>query len=133
MPQLQLYYFYLDDCESHAKNHQRGGLTLIVSVLGISFKNNKEQQELIRLINTNDIPIILCTGNAGTGKTFCALASALQLKIDKKYKHIVFARNPIQMGQDMGSLPGGIDEKYDPFMGPLYDNLEAIVDLSGDK
>lgn len=101
-----------------------------MSLLGVSIKNNKEQQELFRLMQCNDKPIVLCTGNAGTGKTFAALLSALQLKEDKKYKNIVYGRNPFPMGHDMGALPGGLDEKYDPYMGPLYDNLEAITHLS---
>ena len=101
-----------------------------MSLLGVSIKNNKEQQELFRLMQCNDQPIVLCTGNAGTGKTFTALLSALQLQEDKKYKNIVYGRNPYPMGHDMGALPGGLDEKYDPYMGPLYDNLEAITRLS---
>ena len=101
-----------------------------MSLLGVSIKNNKEQQELFRLMQCNDKPIVLCTGNAGTGKTFAALLSALQLKEDKKYKNIVYGRNPFPMGHDMGALPGGLDEKYDPYMGPLYDHLEAITHLS---
>lgn len=101
-----------------------------MAILGISLKNNKEQQELVRLMNENNRPIILCVGNAGTGKTFTALAAALQLKQEKKYKTIVYGRNPMPLGYDMGSLPGGLDEKYGPYMGPLYDNLEAMVDVS---
>ena len=101
-----------------------------MAILGVSLKNNKEQQELVRLINENDRPIILCTGNAGTGKTFAAILAALQLKQDKKYRSIVYGRNPMPLGYDMGALPGGLDEKYGPYMGPLYDNVEAIVDCS---
>lgn len=100
---------------------------------GISFKNNKEQQELARLISENNLPIILCTGNAGTGKTFAALAAALQLKNEKKYRTIVYGRNPMPLGYDMGALPGGLDEKYGPYMGPLYDNLEAIAQVSDER
>ena len=57
-----------------------------MAFVGISLKNNREQQELARLMNENHRPIIICTGNAGTGKTFTALAAALQLKQEKKYK-----------------------------------------------
>lgn len=103
-----------------------------MAFVGISLKNNKEQQELARLIGENRRPIILCTGNAGTGKTFAALAAALQLKQEKKYKTIVYGRNPMPIGEDMGFLPGGLDEKYGPYMGPLYDNLEAIASLSNE-
>ena len=84
-------------------------------------------------MNENHRPIIICTGNAGTGKTFAALAAALQLKQERKYNTIVYGRNPMPIGEDMGFLPGGLDEKYGPYMGPLYDNLEAIASLSHDN
>jgi len=101
-----------------------------MAYMGVSFKNNKEQAELVRLIYEKDRPIIFCIGKAGTGKTFATLAAALQLKAEKEYGHIIYARNPVQVGEDMGFLPGTIDEKYSPFMGPLIDNLEAIIRIS---
>ena len=104
-----------------------------MAFVGISLKNNKEQQEFARLMNENRRPIIICTGNAGTGKTFTALAAALQLKQDKRYRTIVYGRNPMPIGEDLGFLPGGLDEKYGPYMGPLYDNLEAIASVSVDN
>ena len=104
-----------------------------MSTLGISLKNNKEQQELMRLIEENNRPIIFAIGKAGTGKTFATLATALQMKMEHKYGKIVYARNPVQLGEDMGALPGDIDEKYNPFMAPLFDNLEAICRISKDK
>lgn len=77
-----------------------------MAYFGISLKNNEEQQEFARLICTTDKQIIFCTGKAGTGKTFCALATALQLKVlDKRYDHIVYSRNPVQLGESMGFLP----------------------------
>ena len=103
-----------------------------LAFLGISLKNNPEQQEFARLISDKQHPIIICTGNAGTGKTFCALLAALQLKQDKKYKTIVYGRNPMPLGYDMGALPGDINDKYGPYMGPLYDNLESIATISDD-
>ena len=89
-----------------------------MSVFGVSVGKNLEQQELVRLINENDKPIVFVTGNAGTGKTFLTLASALQLQQDKKYSKIIYARNPIQVGESLGFLKGDIDDKYLPFMGP---------------
>ena len=100
-----------------------------MAYMGVSFKNNKEQTELVRLIYENDRPIIFCTGKAGTGKTFTALAASLQLQSEKRYGKIIYARNPVQLGEDMGFLPGTIDEKYGPFMGPLWDNIEAIAKI----
>ena len=101
-----------------------------MSIFGVSLGKNQAQIELARLIQDNDTKIIFATGNAGTGKTFITLATALQLQSDKKYSKIIYARNPVQVGEDMGYLPGDIDEKYMPFMGPLTDNLENIVRIN---
>ena len=101
-----------------------------MSIFGVSLGKNQAQIELARLIQDNDTKIIFATGNAGTGKTFITLATALQLQSDKKYSKIIYARNPVQVGEDMGYLPGDIDEKYMPFMGPLTDNLENIARIN---
>lgn len=97
-----------------------------MSVCGISTKGNQEQAELIRLICDRQHPIIFCTGKAGTGKNFATLAAALQLVIDKKYGKVMYARNPVQCGENIGFLPGTAAEKLDPFMMSLKDNLIAI-------
>ena len=60
------------------------------NVLGISFSHNPEQKELIRLMNEEGRPVIFCTGDAGTGKTFTALVAALGLVFDKKYRKIFY-------------------------------------------
>ena len=97
-----------------------------MSVCGISTKGNQEQAELIRLICDRQHPIIFCTGKAGTGKNFATLAASLQLINDKKYGKIMYARNPVQCGENIGFLPGTAAEKLDPFMMSLKDNLIAI-------
>ena len=101
-----------------------------MSVYGVNLGKNKEQIELVRLIQDNSTKIIFATGNAGTGKTFITLAAALQLQEDKQYSKIVYARNPVQVGEDMGFLPGDVEDKYMPFMGPLTDNLENIARIN---
>lgn len=97
----------------------------------ITFKDNPEQKELSRLIKDNDTKVIFCDGNAGTGKTFTSLYVAYQLVKEKKYEKILFSRDPVQLGEDMGFLPGGVDEKFNPFMSCLFDNLENIQRLGG--
>lgn len=101
-----------------------------MSVFGISFKNNKEQQELIRLINENSKRIIIVEGAAGTGKSFAAIAAALDLQHSKKYKNIIYTRNVVQVGENIGYLKGGIEEKVHPFMASLSDALNSINRLS---
>lgn len=97
----------------------------------ISFANNPEQKELNRLIRDNDTKIIFCTGNSGCGKTFCSIYTSYCLVNEKKYDKIIFSRNPIQLGEDMGFLPGDIDKKFNPFMACLFDNLTNIENLGG--
>ena len=101
-----------------------------MAYFGISLKNNEEQQEFARLINANDIPIVICTGNAGTGKTFVSLAIALQLKQEKKYANIYYIRDNIAVGHEIGSLPGTAEDKMAPYWGPVYDSLESICQIN---
>lgn len=108
------------DSESHSSKVNR-----------ISFEGNPEQKELNRLIRDNKTKIIFCTGNAGTGKTFTSLYTSYNLVREKKYEKIIFSRNPVQLGEDMGFLPGGIEEKFNPFMACLFDNLNNIETLGG--
>lgn len=109
---------------------------MIISLCGISTKDNPEQTELARLILDKDTKIIFCTGNAGTGKTFVSLAASLQaVSIDKKYGkrgQIIYLKNPVECGDvGLGYLPGSIEEKYGVYLGGLYDNLEKIEDIGG--
>lgn len=97
----------------------------------ISFEDNPEQKELIRLIRDKKTQIIFCTGNAGTGKSFSTIYAAYNLVREKQYDKIIYARNPVQLGEEMGYLPGGIEEKYNPFMACLFDNLTNMENLGG--
>jgi len=102
------------------------------SILGINFSDNPEQKELIRLMNQNDIPIIFCLGDAGTGKTFTAVAAAINLvRIQKKYSKIFYIREPLEVGKSLGFLPGDIDDKYGVYLDGLEDNIEHISKFSG--
>lgn len=97
----------------------------------ITTKGNPEQAELARLIRDNDTKIIFGTGNAGTGKTFITVYTAYNLIREKKYEKILYSRDVVQLGTELGFLPGDMDDKFDPFMACLYDNLESIEHLGG--
>ena len=78
------------------------------------------------------IKLVTLIGKAGSGKTLLATATAMQLVINEKenFQRILISR-PIQpMGRDIGFLPGTIEEKLQPWMQPIYDNLEFL--LGGD-
>jgi len=86
---------------------------------------NAEQTFAMHALMNPDIKLISLTGIAGTGKTLLALAAALAQ--DGKYDQILLSRPVIPLqNQDLGFLPGSINEKLMPYMLPLYDNLAVI-------
>lgn len=101
-----------------------------MAILGISLKGNEEQQELARLIQEKNKHIIFCEGPAGSGKNFISIATALDLVFNKKYKKIIYTRNPVQLGESIGYLKGDAEEKNEPYMAPLRCTIESLVNKS---
>lgn len=103
-------------------------------LFGIDFRENKAQQELIRLINLDPkiMPVVYAIGGAGTGKTFAALAASLALVrgkgAKKRYKCIFYVREPVEVGHRLGYLKGTEQDKYGPYLGPLLDNYNHLMD-----
>ena len=94
---------------------------------GIKSKN-REQQFAIDALLDPEISLVSLTGPAGTGKTLCALACALQLvQEDKVYDRLVVSRPVQPLGKDIGFLPGDANEKMAPWMGPIKDSLEFLL------
>ena len=67
-------------------------------------------------------------GPAGTGKTYLAMAKAVRALQDKKIKRIVLTRPAVEAGERLGFLPGTLGEKIDPYLRPLYDALQDMMD-----
>ena len=103
-------------------------------LFGIDFGQNEEQRELIRLIREDPerYPLVYCKGAAGTGKTFAALAAALSLVRGKgaarKYKRVIYVREPVEIGHRLGYLKGTAEEKYSPYLGGLLDNYSHLME-----
>ncbi len=94
------------------------------NVFGIYPKNAEQAFAVDALLNP-EIQLVAISGKAGTGKTLLALASALQQS--KQYEFIYLARPIVALSsKDLGYLPGDVNEKVDPYMQPLYDNLGFI-------
>lgn len=94
------------------------------NVFGIYPKNAEQAFAVDALLNP-DIQLVAISGKAGTGKTLLALASALHQS--KQYEFIYLARPIVALSsKDLGYLPGDVNEKVDPYMQPLYDNLGFI-------
>lgn len=87
---------------------------------------NEEQKEAKRIILENDITVI--TGQAGSGKTLVAVQTALDQLFVKNYEKIIIARPVVTAKEDIGFLPGGIKQKLDPFVSPIYDNAYRLYD-----
>lgn len=90
---------------------------------------NVEQECAIDALTNPDIEIVVLTGPAGTGKTVLALAAGLHQTTKKSplYEQVLVARPIVPVGNDLGYLPGDIDDKLAPWMQPIFDNLEIIV------
>lgn len=95
-----------------------------LSCQGIKSRNAEQAFALDVLMNRN-IRLVTVVGKAGTGKTLLALAAALESR--KDYRQIFIARPVVALSnKDIGYLPGDIQNKLDPYMQPLYDNLGVI-------
>lgn len=68
-------------------------------------------------------------GPAGTGKTYLAVAMGIRMLLDKRVRRIILARPAIEAGENLGFLPGTMEEKVSPYMRPLYDALHDMLDV----
>jgi len=101
-------------------------ITMETSSWGI-MPRNREQMMATELLLDDDVRVVFIPGMAGTGKTLISLACGLRKVVDeKKYERLMVARPIIPMGQDIGYLPGSMEEKIDPWMTPIYDNLYLL-------
>lgn len=89
---------------------------------------NMEQGFAFDLLLDDDIKLVTLVGKAGTGKTLLALAAGLLKTIDEgRYQRLLVSRPIFPMGKDIGYLPGDIEEKLNPWMQPIFDNIEFLL------
>ncbi|HKG15876.1 MAG TPA: PhoH family protein [Pyrinomonadaceae bacterium] len=84
------------------------------------------QRRYIEAIQNNDI--VFSIGPAGTGKSYLAVAMAVQALTQKQVSRIILARPAVEAGERLGFLPGDLQEKVDPYLRPLYDALFDLMD-----
>ncbi len=84
------------------------------------------QRELIQSVKQSDI--VLAIGPAGTGKTYLAVALAVEGLLKHQFKKIILARPAVEAGEKLGFLPGDIAEKINPYFMPLYDALDDALE-----
>ena len=84
------------------------------------------QRKYIQAIQDKDV--VFGIGVAGTGKTYLAVAMAVQALMQKQVNRIVLARPAVEAGEKLGFLPGDLQDKVDPYLRPLYDALFDLMD-----
>ncbi len=95
---------------------------------------NKEQSYALDLLLDENIRLVTLIGKAGTGKTLLALAAGLKRTIeDGVYTRMLVSRPVMPLGKDIGFLPGDVDEKLNPWMQPIFDNLEFLFSSGARK
>ena len=96
-------------------------------IWGISARN-REQNFALNLLLDPEIDFVTILGPAGTGKTLLTLAAGLAQTLEtNRFNEIIMTRVTIPLGEDIGFLPGTEEEKMEPWMGALMDNLEVLT------
>jgi PhoH-like ATPase len=97
------------------------------NVWGIAARN-REQNFALNLLMSESVDFVTILGPAGTGKTLLTLAAGLAQTLDKnRFREIIMTRVTVPLGEDIGFLPGTEEEKMEPWMGALMDNLEVLT------
>ncbi len=89
------------------------------------YPRTQNQAEYINKLQTKDI--VFCTGSAGSGKTFLAVAEALRLVLSHKKNKLVITRPVVEAGESLGYLPGDLEQKINPYLRPLRDAMDALL------
>ncbi len=115
------------------------GLSTITEIKSAGFGNtvlrpeikvqprSKGQIEYLETVKQCEMTFVI--GPAGTGKTYLAMASAVSALLNKQVRRLVLTRPAVEAGENLGYLPGAIEEKVHPYLRPLYDALYSMVDF----
>jgi PhoH-like ATPase len=124
-PRTALGRFHVDKGEIKALRLPRD------PVAGIK-PRNREQAFALDLLLDDSIRAVTLIGKAGTGKTLLALAAGVKRTIEEgAYARLLVSRPVMPLGKDIGFLPGDLEQKLNPWMQPIYDNLEFLLVAGG--
>lgn len=112
-------------------SREAGGIVPLItpadSIWGIHPRNVEQTFAMDALLN-DDILFVSLVGKAGTGKTLLALAAGLSKTLDEgKFQRLLVSRPIFPMGRDIGYLPGDVEQKLNPWMQPIFDNVEFLM------
>jgi PhoH-like ATPase len=94
---------------------------------------NLGQKCLTDALLNPDLPLVTCYGQAGTGKTLMAIAAGLHEVFGRRYNGLTVSRPVVSMGDQLGFLPGTLDEKMRPWLQPIYDALDLLMTPPANK
>lgn len=110
---------------THKKPRAEEEMILIPGGLKRVYARTQHQAEYINMLQHKDM--VFCTGSAGSGKTFLAVAEALSLILSHKKSKLIITRPVVEAGESLGFLPGDLEQKIDPYMRPLKDAMESVL------
>lgn len=109
------------------KKQQEVGIKVSSQRRRFVLPKTKGQSDYIKAIKEYDM--VFSIGPAGTGKTYLAMAMAVNYLLNKKVRRIVLTRPAIEAGESLGYLPGDMYEKLGPYLRPLYDALYDMIEI----
>ncbi len=110
------------------KTTEAGKAITVYSHKKVIEPNTKGQSKYIETMLANDLTF--CIGPAGTGKTYLAVAIAVSMLKKKQIRRIVLARPAVEAGEKLGFLPGDLQAKVNPYLRPLFDAIEDMMDFT---
>ena len=142
----QKFQFIIDRIIDEINDGSKNSEDIVISVLNTQKKVNKDeisinipgafkriyprtqnQAEYISLLQEKDM--VFCSGAAGSGKTFLAVAQALFLVLTRKKNKLIITRPVVEAGENLGFLPGDLEQKLNPYLRPLRDSMESVLPI----
>ncbi|MBE0536130.1 MAG: PhoH family protein [Phycisphaerae bacterium] len=111
----------------NAVEPSRGGILSVYSHKGVIEPFTKGQLRYVETMLANDLTF--CLGPAGTGKTYLAVAMTVAMLKKRQIRKIVLARPAVEAGERLGFLPGDMQAKVNPYLRPLFDSLEDMMEF----
>ncbi len=111
--------------KSFSSSHLKECAIMVPGAVKKIYPKTRNQALLIDAMRKSDM--VFCTGPAGSGKTFLMVAEALRLLLSKEKGGIVLTRPVVEAGENLGFLPGDLEQKINPYLRPLFDAINSLL------